>query len=219
MSNNDRATAIRRILLDDDGKDRTLLFARVMNEVDVLVRERDEEAARADSCRRDVRREVYNEVVADLLASGLRLKGAYATIARHWVEDLRDELTRLNGGPTSVHNVDLLAEAVTERNEAIRELSKMSGRLDDADAQAKRLRRYGEGWEDDFREQMQGQHGEFVEKTIQQMRDEYLQPGDMPDMVERRGQEIMRAADDLVAVCDRAVIARDGHLAKIQEDS
>lgn len=32
---------------------------------------------------------------------------------------------------------------------------------------------YARGWEDDFREQMQGQHSEFVERTIKQMRDEH----------------------------------------------
>ena len=52
-----------------------------------------------------------------------------------------------------------------------------TGTLDDEidalAAERDALHAYARGWEDDFREQMQGQHDEYVEKTIQQMREEH----------------------------------------------
>lgn len=52
-------------------------------------------------------------------------------------------------------------------------------RIAELEAQVTRLQRYGRSWEEDFQETMQGMHDEFVEKTIQLMRDESLQPGDL----------------------------------------
>lgn len=55
----------------------------------------------------------------------------------------------------------------------------LAERIADLEAQVARLQRYGNDWEDDFREQFEGWQDEFVESTIQQMRDGSLHPGDL----------------------------------------
>ena len=83
---------------------------------------------------------------------------------------------------------DAFSEAAISHVEDIRDhLDALDAARRDAEARCARLRRYGLGWEDDFREQfvtkelndphLQG----FVEATIQQMRNEHLHPGDLAE--------------------------------------
>lgn len=89
--------------------------------------------------------------------------------------------------------------AVDGRDIAIRELEDRGAaykhRITALEAQVRRLQRYGYVWEDNFREQMQGQHGDFVEATIQQLRDECLHPGDL-DLMRGSNNELAGEATD-----------------------